>query len=146
MARYDYQYQRRIQQGRPQPPRKRFRHISNRALHSLILATLIGFAIGLFYAWQIEPVVFRNHTPRDLEGNHYSEYVLLIAQTFSVEKDIVLARVRLETLASDNPAGIVVDHTERMILTGANHSDIQVMLALADALGVTSPSLESYGS
>ena len=72
--------------------------------------------------------------------------MLLIAQTFSVEKDIVLARVRLETLASDNPAGIVVDYAERMILTGANHSDIQVMLALADALGVTSPSLESYGS
>jgi hypothetical protein len=105
---------------------------------------MLGLVIGLYYAWEVEPVVVVDNTPGDLERHHYSEYVLLIAQTFSIEQDVNLARARLSTLSTNNPASIPSEQAENMILTGANPSDIQAMVDLAAALGVTDPSLDSY--
>lgn len=144
MTRYDYQYQRRVHQGRPPPRRRRFKRVSNRAIYNLLVGIVIGLGSGLFYAWEVEPVIFLDHIPSDLDTQHYHEYLLLIAQTFSVEQDIDVASARLATLAPNNPAGIVAEQTEKMILTGANRADIRAMVELAAALGVTNPAVESY--
>ena len=68
----------------------------------------------------------------------------MIAQTFRVDQDIDLARARLGTLSKQRSSSIASDQAEKMILTGANHADIQVMAELAAAQGMITPALESY--
>ena len=104
----------------------------------------LSFFRWLYYAWEVSPVVFLDHTPGELDTRHYGEYVLLIAQTFSMEQDIDLASARLATLSPHNPTGIVSDQAEKMILTGANRADIQAVVNLAAALKATTPALEPY--
>lgn len=142
MTRYDYKYQSK-QQSRILRP-QRMRHVSRAALYNLFFGLLIGLVASLYYAWEIAPVQYLDSTPQALREEHGQDYLVLIAQTYSVEGDIGRAHVRLGALVLDNPADFVSGRAQWMIASGFNTADIRAMAALARALGAANPTLEPY--
>ncbi len=103
------------------------------------LAILVGILAGMFYGWFINPVEYVDTAPDSMKIDYKSDYVLMVAETFSVEKDPVLAARRLALLGSKSPTDI----TREAILFAESHGyadrDVALMRSLADALEAVSP-------
>ena len=48
-----------------------------------VVALVIGFVIGLVYAWQIDPVVWTDAGPQDLGVNARNQYIYNVADLYS---------------------------------------------------------------
>ena len=104
------------------------------------LAILVGVLAGLLYGWFINPVKYVDTAPDSLKIDYKSDYVLMVAEAFSVEKDPVLAARRLTLLGPKSPA----DMAREAILFGESQgypdADVALMRNLAVALEAVSPS------
>jgi hypothetical protein len=67
----------------------------------LILGLILGLAVGLLYGWVIRPVETSEMTARSLRQDYRVELILTIAEAYSMDKDLELARGRLAILESD---------------------------------------------
>lgn len=107
-----------------------------------LLALLIGAAGGLFYGWVISPVEYVDTTPDSLKIDYKSDYVLMVAEAYSVENDVLLAMQRLGLLggAPGETVRQAVLFAER---EGFLDSDVALMKALQDALAAWNPALET---
>jgi hypothetical protein len=56
---------------------------------------LLGFALGLGYAWVIRPAAFRGADPNSLQPLYRSEYILLVASAYQATGNLERARQRL---------------------------------------------------
>jgi hypothetical protein len=101
----------------------------------------LGFAVG----WWIWPVQYTDTTPEVLRQDYYDDYVVMVATTYEVERDLQRARERLEVLTSENPATPVLELAQRLVESNGNTADIAHLAHLALALeGTLSPSLTPY--
>jgi hypothetical protein len=64
----------------------------------LFIGLLLGLAAGLFYGWKIHPVRAAVTTPSSLQEEYRTDIVLMIAETYAEERDLELARQRLNLL------------------------------------------------
>ncbi|MFQ5408121.1 MAG: hypothetical protein ACE5FI_06835 [Anaerolineales bacterium] len=147
MTSHDYQYRRRRtrrEQSSPRPPRRRPGLLSRVAVFNLFFGIAFGFALALAYAWVLHPVEIDDSTPGALQPQFQSDYILLIAETYSVDQNLAAARARLDTLQLSDPTGRVAEQAEQMIAAGANHNDIRRVVGLALALDVVTPVMEPY--
>ena len=145
MGSHDYQYRRR--QRRKQERRSFHRRpspISRVSITNLIVGLVIGIGLALFYAWVLIPVEIDNSTPGALESQFRDDYILLIAETYSVDQDLDVANARLDTLQLSKPTEHVTELAERMIVTGANRNEIRRLVGLAFVLDAVSPPMEPY--
>lgn len=108
-----------------------------------LLAILVGVAVGLLYGWLINPVEYVDTTPDTLRIDYQSDYVLMVAEIYSVESDIARAVRRLALLGNDPPAEIA----HRALLfaerEGYIDSDIVLIRALYTDLQTWNPALET---
>lgn len=56
-----------------------------------ILGLVVGIALGIFYAWQINPVVLTDVDPVDLRQDWKEAWVLMAADSYSIRQDPALA-------------------------------------------------------
>lgn len=70
----------------------------------LILGLILGLAAGLLYGWVIQPVEISDMTSRSLRQDYRVELMLTIAEAYSKDGDLELARERLAMLESETPA------------------------------------------
>jgi len=108
------------------------------ALLNLIAGLAIGIALGLVYTWKIDPVKYTDVGPDSLRADYKSDYVLMIAQAYAADSDLDLARARLATLNTPDPAQLVADIVSQQTADGAPPGDVDALNSLAAALN-TSP-------
>ena len=142
MTRYDdkYQRQKHTRVLRPQ----RMNRVSRPALLNLFMGLLIGSGASLYYAWQISPVQYLDNDPYALREEYANDYLLLIAQKYSIEKDIRVSRAYLTDLGVDQPGEFVAARAEYMIGAGHSSADITAMAELAKALGADTAKMKSF--
>ena len=142
MTRYDYKYhrQKHTRVLRPQ----RMNRVSRLALLNIFMGFLVGAGASLYYAWQISPVKYFDNDPYALRADYANDYLLLIAQKYSVEQDIRVSRAYLADLGVDQPGEFVAARAEYMIAAGHSSADITAMVELAKALGADTSKMKSF--
>ncbi|MCC6799377.1 MAG: hypothetical protein IT325_04630 [Anaerolineae bacterium] len=99
----------------------------------LLLGLAAGVGLGLFYTWQVDPVIELNTAPWQLNATAREDYVIAIALSYAQNRDLTLAFDRLRAVAPDrNVWQVVADiacarHKSVQI---ASNSDVVVMRAL----------------
>jgi hypothetical protein len=67
------------------------------------ITVALGLGAGLYYGWRIDPVEYVDTTPETLRDDYKTDYVLMVAETYQVEKNLDLAVQRLAALGSQEP-------------------------------------------
>ena len=107
------------------------------------IAISIGAAAGLLYGWVVNPIEYIDTTPDTLRIDYQSDYVLMVAEIYSVEGDIALAVRRLALLGDSLPSEIVHKALLFAERQGYTDSDIVLMRALFADLQSWNPALET---
>jgi hypothetical protein len=68
-----------------------------------LVGLLLGFALGVGYAWVIQPARFRGAEPSALQPVYRGEYILLIASAYQATGNLEEARTRLASFPELNP-------------------------------------------
>ncbi len=76
-------------------------------LSRFLIGLAIGLALGLGYAWLLQPVTYVDTAPNSLRQDYRADYVLMVAQAYQAEGDLSLALFRLASLGPEPPLEIV---------------------------------------
>lgn len=108
------------------------------------LVIALGITLGLLYGWVINPVTYVDTAPDSLKQDYKTDYVLMVAEAYQVEKDVSLAIRRLALLGSDVPEDIIRNAIQFASSPQVqyNEADLALMRALGDAVQNWDPSLE----
>ena len=105
-----------------------------------LIAISVGASIGLFYSWTINPVQVVDSTPDTLRLDYRSDYVLMVAEAYQLERDPAAAAQRLGRLGTD-PAVLIVQQAVIFAETaGYPEIDLNLLVQLRDALQTWNPS------
>jgi hypothetical protein len=100
----------------------------------ILLALLAGVGAGLAYGWVIDPVDFFDLTPDTLRADYKSDYVLMVAEAYSVEQDPGRAAQRLGVFGTQSPSTIATSGLTYARANGFSDSDISLMQELVTAM------------
>jgi hypothetical protein len=87
--------------------------------------------VGLLYGWIIRPVEYVDTAPASLRQDYRVDYVLMIAEAYTGEGDLELARVRLASLGPQPPINFVIAAIEYGVEADFNQNDLQTLNRLA---------------
>lgn len=107
-----------------------------------LIAIILGSAAGLFYGWVVNPVEYVDISPQSLRVDYKSDYVLMVAESFQVDRDLGLAVRRLAQLGSSAPTEIVAGALDYGIKNGYAAQDLSLLQSLVDALQQWNPNME----
>lgn len=129
--------------------RKRGLKIDRRLLILFSIAPfgcLLAILIGLLVAWYLFPTQYVNARISDLPQEETDQIVIMAAADFAEHNDIRRAREMLAELNVPNEAQYVSMVAERMVRTnrGPVEEEIENVVRLADALGVSTISMVAY--
>lgn len=99
-----------------------------------LLAILVGAVLGLVIGWQIAPLRSKGATPHSLRQDYKTDFVLMVAEVYHQEGDLVMARVRLGSLGEESPTGYVQEAIAYGGEVGYDPVDLALMLALSEDL------------
>jgi len=105
----------------------------------LLIAALIGIALGLLYGWVIDPVQFVDTTPETLRADLRADYVLMVAEAYHKEGNADLAARRLAILGSLAPAQIASQAFQTARAAGYAASDLSLLEELTRAMQAYQP-------
>ena len=104
-----------------------------------LIAIGIGAAIGLYYSWAVNPVQVVDTTPDSLRLDYRSDYVLMVAEIYQIEKNPEAAAARLGRLGQEPAPQIVQQAVIFAEQTGSPPLDINLLVQLRDALQTWNP-------
>lgn len=107
----------------------------------LMTGLVMGFLLGLIYAWMINPVVYENTQPDTLKDNFKDTYRVTIAQVYSTTGNLERATLRLALLNDDDPVYALGAQAQRSLADGEDEKARSLAL-LASALQLNASSLE----
>jgi hypothetical protein len=111
-----------------------FDTMKNSALSRLVVGIIIGLVLGILYGWVVRPVEYVDTTPNTLRADYRTDYVLMIAETYSGDGDLDSALVRLAALGSHPPIEIVLEAIDFSIEAERPRSELEVLNRLANQL------------
>jgi hypothetical protein len=115
-------------------------------LWRFVIGLALGLALGLGYAWRIQPVAYYDTAPASLRQDYRVDYVLMVAQSYQREGDLRLALVRLAALGPRPPYEFVDDALEFAEANGFGQVDRAALRQLADDLRSIPSAAEAGGS
>ncbi len=98
-----------------------------------LVMILIGTGAGLYYGWAVKPLR-ASASPEMLRQDYKTDYILMVAEVYRLEKDTSLAAVRLGQISSQ-PALRVVQ--EAILKAGEykySAADLDMLARLAQGL------------
>jgi hypothetical protein len=107
------------------------------------LAIAIGAAGGLFYGWVVNPVKYVDTTPDTLRIDYKSDYVLMVAESYSADNDLALAARRLALLGDTPPMDTVREAVLFAERQGYVDADVALMRRLLSDLQTWTTPLET---
>jgi hypothetical protein len=101
----------------------------------LLTGLVIGAALGLLYAWVINPTQYINTAPNALRADYKDQYRALIASAYLANGDLVRARARLELLKDADLYRVLAEQAQRTLAGGTAPQEARALGLLAVALG-----------
>ncbi|MBE0409992.1 MAG: hypothetical protein IBX69_09705 [Anaerolineales bacterium] len=96
-----------------------------------LITLLLGVVLGLLYGWVVKPSFQVGSTPDSLRSDYQADMVLMVAEAYQVDGDLVQVVRRLAPLG-ENPPG---EHLQRAIALGTqigfSSADIELLEILA---------------
>jgi len=105
----------------------------------IIIIAILGIALGLSYGWLISPVEYTNVTPELLRSDFRTDYVLMVAEAYSVELDPELSSQRLAILGSEDPTILAAQAYEYARQNAYASDDLALIQELTLALQAWQP-------
>ena len=100
-------------------------------MRRLLLGLTLGLTIGLLYGWIIRPIEYVDTAPASLRQDYRADFVLMIAEAYSLEGDLELARERLASLGSQPPIDYVITAIDFGVEAEFTQNDLQTLNQLA---------------
>ena len=113
-----------------------------RSTSRLLIGMFIGLLLGLLFGWVIRPVEYIDTSPEALRADFRSDYVLMVAEAYVVDRDLELARYRLASLGSHPPLNFAIDAIDFGVDNSFNQIDLQTLNQLAVDLRSIPPAPE----
>jgi hypothetical protein len=112
---------------------------TRRFLWEWLIALILGFGLGLAYAWAISPVKYVDAEPLVLRDDFKDHFRAAIAAAYTSNNDLDRARARLSLLGDLDPVQALTAQAQRMLAAGESFETVQQVALLASALqgGVT---------
>jgi hypothetical protein len=111
------------------------------------LSLVLGYGLGLAYAWYLQPARPADTTPASLRADYQAEYVQWVAHAYLVEGDVARAQARLAVLGEADLTPRVIALAQQLLASGGDANTIQALARLAVALGAgpvtPSPAVET---
>lgn len=99
-----------------------------------LIALLLGFGLGLAYAWVIAPVEYIDAEPIILRDDFKDHFRAAIAAAYASNGDLDRARVRLTLLGDPDPVQALTAQAQRMLAAGDSFETVQQVAMLASNL------------
>lgn len=99
-----------------------------------LISILIGATAGLVIGWYLHPSPIGEVSLAALRSDYQTDYVLMVAEIFEVEKDLPQAVQRLTIVKSEAPARLVQLSVIRAGELGYDRRDLELLAKLAQAL------------
>jgi hypothetical protein len=109
---------------------------------AFFIAIAVGTAAGLFYGWVVNPVEYVDTAPNSLRIDYKTDYVLMVAEAFSLDRDVNLAIRRLASLGDLSPSEHLDEALSFAVQNNYPQADLLIMRTLAEELDTWNPSLE----
>jgi hypothetical protein len=104
-----------------------------------VVGMLLGFALGLGYAWVIQPGTFRGAEPTSLQPVYRGEYILLIASAYQATGNLEYARMRLAYFPELTPEALN-SLAQQVVAAGGPQDAARGLARLSVALREQTPS------
>lgn len=95
---------------------------------------LLGFGVGLYFAWMVYPVRVVDSTYHDLRQDYKTDYVLMVAEVYQSESKRFDAIIRLDRLEEESTEAAILRAIENAEKLGYPDSDIDMLYALKAAI------------
>ena len=109
----------------------------------VVIAIVIGAAIGLGYAWLIDPVTFSESSPAQVMKSYREAWLIMSAEAYVQDGDWDRTQARVNALHDANLLQTIVDLFNRYQANGPNPT-ARALARLADRLNVHTPAMEVY--
>ena len=141
----DSQETRQIRVNAPQPPQVTVKATPEPRERKpfpwyLLTGLVLGFLLGLLYAWLLNPVVYSNTEPTTLRADYQDLYRATIAQAYAATGDLARAESRLALLQDEDPVFALGTQAQQMLAVG-EADDARALALLAAALQAEGNSL-----
>jgi hypothetical protein len=100
----------------------------------VLVALLVGFGLGLAYAWVISPLRVVDAEPVALRADFKDSYRAAIAAAFAANSNLPRAEARLALLKDSHPIEALNSQAQRMLANGESSQQADQIAALALAL------------
>lgn len=110
-----------------------FEQMQNR-LVPLIVGFVSGVLIAVVYGWLVRPVEYIDTSPDSLRIDFRTDYVLMVAESYSADQDLTLAQVRLAALGPQASDTYVTQAIDYALEQSFSQADLQRLNTLAVAL------------
>jgi len=107
---------------------------TTRFILGAVITLILGFGLGLTYAWIISPVKYVEADPQALRADFKDYFRSAISAAYASTGDLERARVRLALLNDPDPAQALIAQAQRMLASGTSPEGVQQVALLADAL------------
>ncbi len=107
----------------------------------LVTGLVLGIAIGLIYAWLIQPLQYTNTAPRSLRADFKDQYRALIASAHMANGDLLRAKARLELLEDADLYQALAEQAQRTLAENRALNEARALGILAIAVGQTPASV-----
>ncbi len=105
----------------------------------IIIAAVLGIALGVVYGWGIDPIEYTDVTPSILRADYRADYVLMVAEAHQNQQDSQTSARRLAMLGSESPAQIVTSTLEYTTNKGFSQDEIILLQGLLTAMQTYQP-------
>ena len=96
-----------------------------------LIAIIVGFALGLFYAWVISPVRYTDTIPNTLRADFKDQFRIAIAASYASTHDLGRAKARLALLGDSDSSQALTAQSQRMLAAGESIEVVQQVAQLA---------------
>jgi hypothetical protein len=109
-----------------------------------VVALTLGLGLSLTYSWLIDPLVYYDSDPVDLNPALQQDYLALIALSYHLTGDLARAQARLATLGEAGTSAAVAALADQQYQAGGNAETVRALALLAYALGAQSEAVAAY--
>jgi hypothetical protein len=109
----------------------------------VVIAFIGGAALGLAYAWLIEPVTFSETSPAQVMKSYREAWLIMSAEALAQDADWERTQARLNALRDANLPQTLAELFERYQAKGPN-STARALARLADRLNARTPAMQVY--
>jgi hypothetical protein len=99
-----------------------------------LIVIIIGITLGLLYGWLIDPVDFIDTTPGTLRADYKADYVLMVAEIYSLDRDAQAAVIRLTFLGDPSPLVSIENAMIFAVDAGYGADDLRMLRDLSDTM------------